>query len=165
MKPGMAKPKLDLIIRTSPITPDLISSTSFRVCGCSRYMKASPRKVPALRAAWIIASASKAVSAKRLLAQHMLAGFGRLDRPFGVAGMRRRDVDRVDSRIGEQGIVAVEDARARKGLGEAGLAGIARADCREQCRCANAPRRRRRPWRCCRVRGCPSGFFAMRMSL
>ena len=58
----MAKPKLERISLTSPIAPDLTSSTSFSVCGCSRYMKASPRKVPALRAAWIIAPASKAVS-------------------------------------------------------------------------------------------------------
>ena len=57
------KPKLDLITRTSPIVPALMSSTSFAVCGCRRYMKASPAKVPALRAAWNTASASKAVSA------------------------------------------------------------------------------------------------------
>ena len=91
-------------------------------------MKASPRKVPALRAAWIIASASKAVSAHRLFAQHVLAGFGRLDRPFGVARVRRRDIDRIDLRVGEQRLVAVDDARAGKRLGEPGLAGIARAD-------------------------------------
>ena len=59
----MAKPKLDLIILISPMMPDLISSTSRSVCGCSRYMKASPRNVPALRAACIMASASNAVSA------------------------------------------------------------------------------------------------------
>ena len=34
--------------------------------------------------------------------------------------------------------IAVEDARARKSFGEAGLAGIAGADRRRACRCANA---------------------------
>ena len=59
---GIAKPKLDLIARTSPMVPALISSMSLAVCGWSRYMNASPMNLPALRAAWNIASASKAVS-------------------------------------------------------------------------------------------------------
>ncbi len=60
----MAKPKLDLIILTSPIVPTPIRSRSFAVCGWNRYMNASPMKVPACRAAWNMASASHAVMAK-----------------------------------------------------------------------------------------------------
>ena len=59
----MSKPKLDWTIRTSPIAPSRISSTSRAVCGWRRYMKASPMKVPARRAAWKTASASRRVSA------------------------------------------------------------------------------------------------------
>ena len=62
----------------------------------------------------------------RLLDQDMLAGLRRLDRPFGVARMRRRDVDRLDLRIVEQRLVAVEDARAGERLGEARLLRVAR---------------------------------------
>ena len=93
----------------------------------------------------------------RLFAKHMLAGLRRLDRPFGVARMRRRNVDRVDVRIGEQRLIAVEDA----GAGESLRRGRACPDCarrwRQACRCANGRRRRQRPWRWCRARECPSG--------
>ena len=60
----MAEPNADLTMRTSPISPLRISSTSRAVCGWRRYMKASPMKVPARRAAWKAASASQAVMAK-----------------------------------------------------------------------------------------------------
>ena len=91
-------------------------------------MKASPAKVPAFRCAWKIASTSKAVSAIGFSIEDMLAGLRRLDRPFGVARMRRRDVDRLDLRIVEQRLVSVEDARAGERLGEARLLRVARAD-------------------------------------
>ena len=55
----------------------------------------------------------------RLLDEDMLAGLRRLDRPFGVAGMRRRDVDRLHLGIVEQRLVAIEDARAGEFLGKA----------------------------------------------
>ena len=42
----------------------------------------------------------------RLLDQHMLAGLGGLDGPFGVHRMRRGDVDRLHLGIGQQGFVA-----------------------------------------------------------
>src|SRR5699024_1081390 len=60
--------------------------------------------------------------------EHVLAGLGGLDGPFGMAGMRGRDVDGVDLRIVEQGLVAVDDAGAREGVAEPGLIGIARRD-------------------------------------
>ena len=112
----MAKPKLDWIIRTSPIAPDLTSSTELRRLRVQAVHEGLAAKVPALRAAWIIASTSKAVSAIGFSHQHVLAGLRRLDRPFGVARMRRRDVDRVDLRVVEQRLVAVEDAGARESL-------------------------------------------------
>ena len=42
------------------------------------------------------------VEADRLLAEDVLAGLGRLDRPFGVQGMGGGDVDRIYRGIGEQ---------------------------------------------------------------
>ena len=72
----------------------------------------------------------------RLLDEHMLAGLRRLDRPFGVAGMRRRDVDRLDLGIVEQRLVAIEDSRAGELLGEALLLRVAGSDRDESCRCA-----------------------------
>lgn len=64
----------------------------------------------------------------RLLAEHVLALFGGLDRPFRVKRMDRRDVDRIDFRVVDQCTVAVDDARAREILGKAGLCRIAGAD-------------------------------------
>jgi hypothetical protein len=61
----------------------------------------------------------------RLLDQHMLAGFRCLDRPFGMARMRGRDVDRVHLSVGQQRFVAVMDACAGEILGEVRFAGIA----------------------------------------
>src|SRR5690606_16855267 len=58
----------------------------------------------------------------------MLARTGGLDGPFGVAGMRYGDIDRVDLGIGQQGIIAVHDARAWEIRGEIGLVGIARGN-------------------------------------
>ena len=63
----------------------------------------------------------------RLLAEHVLAGLRRLDRPFGMARMRRRDIDRIDLRVLQQRLIPVEDARARKILRQPRLARIARA--------------------------------------
>ena len=63
----------------------------------------------------------------RLFAKHMLACFRRLDCPFGMTRMRRRNIDRVDLRIRQQSIVACEDARTGEVLGKPGLAGVARA--------------------------------------
>ncbi len=49
-----------------------------------------------------------------LFAQHVLARFGGLDGPLGVLGMRGGDIDGIDIRVGEQGVVAIQHARARK---------------------------------------------------
>ncbi len=51
------------------------------------------------------------VQRERFLAEDVLAGFGGLDRPFRVHRMRRRDVDRLDLRVGEQFLVAAVAAR------------------------------------------------------
>ncbi len=50
----------------------------------------------------------------RLLAEHMLSGPCGLHRPLGMGRMRRRDVDRVNVRVRQQGVVAVQDACSRK---------------------------------------------------
>ena len=42
------------------------------------------------------------VARERLLAEHVLAGLERFDRPLGVQRVRQRDVDRLDLGIGEQ---------------------------------------------------------------
>jgi len=41
-----------------------------------------------------------------LLAQHVLAGLRRLDRPFGMQAVRRGQVDRLGIAVGEQCFVA-----------------------------------------------------------
>ena len=48
---------------------------------------------------------------QRLLAEHVLAGLQRPDRPLDVQRVRQRDVDRVDLRVGEQRLVAAVRAR------------------------------------------------------
>ena len=45
------------------------------------------------------------VTAERLLAEDVLAGLERLDRPLAVHRVRQRDVDRLDLRVGEQLLV------------------------------------------------------------
>ncbi len=46
------------------------------------------------------------VAAHRLLAEDVLSGFERADRPLDVQRVRQRDVDRVDVRVGEELVVA-----------------------------------------------------------
>ena len=65
--------------------------------------------------------------AHRLFAKNVLAGFRCLDRPFGMARMRRGDVDRIDLRISNQRLVAANHARARKIRRVGSLRRIARA--------------------------------------
>ena len=55
----------------------------------------------------------------------MLAGAERLDRPFGVAGMRCRNVDGIHFRIVQQSLIAIDDACAWKMIGKAGPVRIA----------------------------------------
>ena len=69
------------------------------------------------------------VRRERLLAEDVLLRGDRAERPLGVEGVRKRVVDRVDVRIGEQRLVALGD------LGDAVLArilggprGVARCD-------------------------------------
>ena len=85
---------------------------------------------------------------ERLLAQHVLAGLGGLDRPLGVARVRRRDVDRLDLGVGEQRLVAREHAGAGELLARTrGGRGCGRRP-RPACRAWSARRRRRRCGRC-----------------
>ena len=51
------------------------------------------------------------IRAHRLLAEHVLAGLERADRPLAVQPVRQRDVDRVDRRVGEQRLVAAVGGR------------------------------------------------------
>ncbi len=91
-------------------------------------MKASPRKVPARRAAAIIASASGAETAIGFSQSTCLPASGGPDRPFGMRRVRRCDVDRLDLGIAEDRLVAGMDARAGKSLGQSGLFGVAARD-------------------------------------
>lgn len=68
---------------------------------------------------------------ERLFHQHMLASLGCLDRPFGMAGMRHRNIDGVDPGIGQQGVITLDDTRAREVGSQVGLARIARGDGRD----------------------------------
>ena len=146
---GIWKPKLAWIMRTSPIAPDWISSPSFAVCGWRRYMKASPTKVPAF-ARRGTPHRPRRPQRHRLFDQHVLAGLGGLDRPLGVAGMRRRDIDGVDLGIARR-------ARSRRRCGRPGTLRrgralwIARGD-RDQLAGWDAATPRQRPWRSCRGR-------------
>ena len=63
---------------------------------------------------------------QRLFHQHVLAGLGRLDGPFGMAGMGQGDVDGVDLGIGEEGLIAMDDPDAGEVGGEIGPLRVAR---------------------------------------
>lgn len=79
----------------------------------------------------------------RLLAKDMLAGRGRLDRPFGVEVVRQRDVDGLDFGIGQHRFVACVMARNAGFPGERGrLGGIARRLRPPRSPASNPPR----PW-------------------
>ena len=126
MNAGMAKPKLDWIIRTSPMAPDVISSTSF-----ARLRVQAIHEGLAHEGAGLAGRVEHRVGLEggqrhRLFDQHMLAGLGRLDRPFGVAGMRRRDIDRVDLGVGQQGLGRSAGTPGKSSASR--LARIARAD-------------------------------------
>ncbi len=64
----------------------------------------------------------------RLFDEHVFAGADCLDRPFGMAGVRRGDIDRVDLAVRQQRLIAIDDAGAREVLGKARLVGIAGGD-------------------------------------
>ena len=70
--------------------------------GWTRYMNASISRTPAARQPSIISAASAALSAERLLAEHVLAGRGRPQRPLGVQVVGQRDVHRLDVGVGKQ---------------------------------------------------------------
>ena len=61
----------------------------------------------------------------RLFDEHMLAGTDGLDRPFGMAGVRRGDIDSVDVLVGEQGLIAIDDACAGELVAETRLVRVA----------------------------------------
>ena len=63
-----------------------------------------------------------------LLAQHVLSGLGRLHDPLGMQGIRQRDVDGIDGRVGEDGLIASVNAfDTLRRSGGFGLIGIAAA--------------------------------------
>ena len=70
----------------------------------------------------------KGGEAHRLFDENVLAGLGGLDGPLRVARMGRGDIDGLDLRIGDQGLVAFDDTGAGEVFGKAGLIRIARAD-------------------------------------
>ena len=88
---------------------------------------------------------------ERLLAEHVLAGFRRTDRPFGMCRVRRRDIDRLDLGVVEHGLIAVEDPAPGK---------LSPSPCLFGSREAMAVSRpvaewgapRQKPWRSCRGR-------------
>ena len=84
-----------------PDPPDATSSRTASHDGWSRYMKASMRWTPAARQASTIRSAVGRGHRQRLLAQDVLPGAGRGDRPLGVEVVRERDVHGVHVRIGQ----------------------------------------------------------------
>jgi len=57
------------------------------------------------------------VQRQRLLAQDVLAGPGRRDRPLGVEVVRQRDVDRVDLVVGQQVLVRAMRLRDPEPIG------------------------------------------------
>ena len=58
------------------------------------------------------------VERERLLHQHVLAGIGGADRPFGMLRGRQRDVDAVDLRRGQQRVAGAEGERRADAAGE-----------------------------------------------
>ena len=100
---------------------------SFLVCGWKRYMKASARKTLAFFAAATMAIASGPVDAERLLAEDVLARLRRPYPPVDVERVRRRDIDGVDGRVGEERLVG-HDAGAGEDIAEAGREGRAARD-------------------------------------
>ncbi len=87
-----------------------------------------------------------------LFDQHMLAGLGCLDCPFGVAGVGDGDIDGIDFGIGQQSVIAVHDARAREILGQARPVGRRGWQWRPARHAWSQRRRPGKPWRCCQVR-------------
>ncbi len=160
MKPGMAKPKLDLIMLHLADRAGLDQLDQLCRLRMQPVHEGFAEKGAGLARRMDHRVGLEGGEPHRLFAKHMLAGLGRLDRPFGMA----RDAA---SRCRSHRLPGRRAApRSRRGCGRRGklsarpgLAGIARADRRQACRCANARRRRQRPWRWCRARGCPSGFF------
>ncbi len=72
------------------------------------------------------------VERQRLLDQHMLAGLGRLGRPFDMLRGRQRDVDAVDRVRGEQLLVGAEGMRRAEAVGQRpGLGQVAAGDRRQ----------------------------------
>ena len=85
-------------------------------CGCVRTMNASWILTPVRSRTAMSSRASSADERDRLLAQHVLAVLGRLDRPGHVQVVRQRVVDGVDVGVGEQLFVrsvGLRDAQRR----------------------------------------------------
>ena len=91
--------------RSRPIRPDATSSRTATHDGCWRYMNASISSTPASRAGVDHRLRLARRQRQRLLAQHVLAGPRRGDRPLGVEVVRQRDVDGVDVGVREQRLV------------------------------------------------------------
>ena len=92
--------------RRLPTARSRTSSRSRRACAWWRHMNAS-----ASTRSGAVGGVERRLRVlgpprQRLLAQHVLAGLQRADRPRHVQRVRQRDVDRVDLRVGEQRLVA-----------------------------------------------------------
>ena len=123
-----SKPKLDLIIRTSPMAPDATRSIELRRLRMQAVHVGFGHERAGLARRMEHRVGFPRGQRHGLLAEHVLAALGRLDRPFGVMRMRRGDVDRLDFRIVDQRLIAVDDPRPGKILRKPRPARIARAD-------------------------------------
>ena len=87
------------------------------------------RNVPRARAASTSDARLRGVHGERLLDQHRLAGLDREHRGVVVHRVRRRDVDGVDERVGDEvGVRRVRARDAEPARERVGRAGAARAD-------------------------------------
>ncbi len=75
MNLGIAKPKLERISRTSPMTPDFTSSTSFSVCGMQAIHEGFAQKRAGLARGEDHRVGLESGQPHRLFDQHVLAGF------------------------------------------------------------------------------------------
>ena len=103
-----------------PIRPEATSSRTATQDGWRRYMNASMRSDALAPADLDHPLGVGRGQGQRLLAQDVLAGPRRGDRPLGVEVVRERDVDGVDLRVGEERLVGAVDARDPVPLGDRG---------------------------------------------
>jgi len=88
--------------RRSPISPDLTISRARSHWGCVRTINPSPICLPVAIAGGDEGAAFGDGHRDRLLAEDVLAGFRRANRPWDVQVIGQRVVDGFDFRVGEQ---------------------------------------------------------------